>query len=87
VGTIFDVLNSLLTIYLIILVLRSLTTWVRLDPESNEVVRFLYLVTEPLLEPIRSVLPPTGMIDFSPLVAAIIVVALRLLLSILASSV
>ncbi len=38
-------------------------------------------LVEPLLTPIRSILPPTGMIDFSPLVLIIILQVLEFLLS------
>lgn len=84
---IFDVLNLLLTLYSIILILRVLISWMRLDPYTNPIARFLYTVTEPLLEPIRSVLPPTGMMDFSPMVALILIIALQQALSILAANV
>lgn len=84
-SALFNVVNFLLTVYVIILVLRSLTTWARLDPYNSELVRFLYAITEPVLEPIRSMLPPTGMIDFSPIVATILIIALQQVLSILAS--
>jgi len=85
VSTVFDVVNTLLTIYVFILILRVFMSWMRLDPYNNELVRFLYVITEPVLEPIRAVLPATGMIDFSPLVATILIIALQQVLSILAS--
>jgi YggT family protein len=54
---------------------RVLMSWV--DPRfSSTLGRFLYETTEPLLAPIRRVLPQTGFIDLSPLV-------LMLLLSVL----
>lgn len=84
-STVFDVVNTLLTIYVFILILRVFMSWMRLDPYNNELVRFLYVITEPVLEPIRAVLPATGMIDFSPLVATILIIALQQVLSILAS--
>ena len=84
VSALFNVLNSLLTVYFIILVLRSLVSWTRPDPNSD-LVRFLYAITEPVLEPIRAILPQTGMIDFSPLVATVLIIALQQVLSILAS--
>ena len=85
VSAIIEVINYLLTIYVIILVLRTLVSWVRLDPYNSDLVRILYAITEPVLEPIRAILPATGMIDFSPLVATILIIALQQLLSILAS--
>lgn len=84
-STIFSVVNLLLNIYAIILLLRIMTSWMRLDPYNNEFVRILYALTEPVLEPIRAVLPPAGMFDFSPLVATILIIALQQVLSILAS--
>ena len=34
---------------------------------------FLYQATEPILAPIRRVLPPTGGVDWSPLVAMLVI--------------
>jgi YggT family protein len=43
-------------------------------------MRFVYQATEPLLEPIRRVLPPQGGIDFSPMVLLFGLYILRILL-------
>jgi YggT family protein len=83
VATIFSLINILLNVYYLILVARVLLSWFRVDPYSP-LVRFLYTVTEPILEPIRAVLPQTGMIDFSPMVAMVLVFALQQVLRILA---
>ena len=46
---------------------RVLVSWV--DPMArNSVSRYVVAVTEPMLAPIRRVLPRTGMMDFSPLI-------------------
>jgi YggT family protein len=57
---------QLLLIALIVLVFaRVLISWV--DPRgSNQVSAFIFSMTEPLLAPIRRMLPQTGFIDFSP---------------------
>ncbi len=39
---------------------------------DTPVGRFLYETTEPILAPIRKVLPQTGMLDFSPMVAMLL---------------
>ncbi|MEN6464180.1 MAG: YggT family protein [Syntrophaceae bacterium] len=68
------VLDMVLTIYIWIIVIRALISWVNPDP-YNPVVQFLYRVTEPVLRPIRRWLPFRNIgIDFSPVVviAAII---------------
>ncbi len=59
-------LDYVLYIYMWIIIIRALISWVNPDP-WNPIVRFLYQVTEPVLRPIRRRLPATG-IDFSPLV-------------------
>ena len=50
---------------------RVLVSWV--DPQGrNDLSRMLISVTEPMLAPIRRLLPQTGMIDFSPLILLLI---------------
>ena len=46
---------------------RALLSWI--DPGMNSVPgKFLYKVTEPILGPVRSVIPGMGMFDFSPII-------------------
>ena len=47
---------------------RVILSWVRLDPH-NGIVRFIIEITEPILAPIRRVVPMFGMFDISPIVA------------------
>jgi len=58
---------------------RVLVSWVNPNP-YHPAVQILDQITEPILAPIRRYLPPTGMIDFSPLVAIVLLEAARLLL-------
>ncbi|MFQ5593275.1 MAG: YggT family protein [Anaerolineae bacterium] len=58
---------------------RVLVSWVNPNP-YHPAVQILHQITEPILAPIRRYLPPTGMIDFSPLVAIVLLEAARLLL-------
>ena len=50
---------------------RVLLSWFQVNPGSPiyPVVAILYQVTEPILAPIRRLLPRFGMMDFSPIVA------------------
>ena len=59
---------EILVLVLWLLVLgRVLVSWV--DPMGrNAVSRSIVMLTEPMLAPIRRLLPQTGMIDFSPLI-------------------
>ena len=75
-----NVINIGLTAYIWIIVIRALISWVSPDP-YNPLVRFLYRVTEPVLRPVRRILPIGGMgIDFSPFIVIIVIYVVRILL-------
>lgn len=65
------VLYGLLAIYTLLVFIRIVFSWVMFS-HSNRLMRFLVNVTEPLLGPLRRVIPPVGMFDISPIVAFII---------------
>ena len=62
-------------IYVIILIARAIFSWfpIRSDSPVVPIVRFLHAVTEPVLAPLRRVIPPIGMFDISFLVAFLII--------------
>jgi len=68
-----------LMIYMWIIVIRALISWVNPDP-YNPIVQFLYSATEPVLTKIRSKLPPTGGMDLSPIVALMLILFLQVFL-------
>ncbi len=70
------VLGMLLTLYSYIVIARVIMSWVNPNP-YNPLVQFVYKVTEPILAPIRSVLPPMGGMDLSPLVVFVAIWFLR----------
>ncbi len=55
---------------------RVLMSWV--SPGGNDPVsQFLIQITEPILRPIRQVLPKMGMFDFTPMIALIVLQIIR----------
>ena len=78
-SAIVEILIIFLEIYSFIILAKVLISWVRVDP-YHPIVQFLNAVTDPVLEPIKSVLPQTGMIDFSPIVAFLIIMVLQMIL-------
>ena len=50
---------------------RALLSWFVRDP-YNQVVRVLDQITEPILQPLRRIMPRTGMMDFTPMIAIIV---------------
>jgi len=62
-----NVVHLAITVYIWIIIIRALISWVNPDP-FNPVVRFLYRATEPVLRPIRRKLPTfQSGLDLSPL--------------------
>ncbi len=73
-------LANLIRIYYWLILARVILSWVIRDPE-NKLFAFLLDITEPVLAPIRKILPSMGL-DFSPIIAFFLLRLLsRLLLS------
>jgi YggT family protein len=67
-----------LFLYYWLIIIRALLSWVNPDP-FNPIVQFLHKATEPVLEPIRRMLPVQLQIglDISPIIAFLIIVFLQ----------
>ncbi len=74
-----NVLDVLLNIYMWVVIIAALVSWVNPDP-YNPIVRFLYGVTDPVLRPIRRRIGVFGGIDFSPLIVILGIYFIRLFL-------
>jgi len=72
------VLDITLTVLYWLILIRALISWVSPDP-FNPVVEFLYKATEPILYPIRRILPPGFKfgIDLSPLLAFMAIIFIK----------
>ena len=71
------VLDIVLVLYMWIIIIRALLSWVNPDP-YNPIVQFLYSITEPVLYRVRQLLPISGMgIDFSPIVVLLAIIFLQ----------
>ncbi|HVG39888.1 MAG TPA: YggT family protein [Pyrinomonadaceae bacterium] len=66
------ILYSALQIYSLLLFIRIVFSWGMVS-SVNPVMRFLMKATDPLLVPLRRIVPPLGMFDLSPLVAFMII--------------
>jgi len=71
-----NIIHSLLTIYIWVIIIAALLTWVRPDP-TNPIVQLLYRLTEPAYTFVRRYIPTVfNGIDLAPL---IIIVALQVI--------
>jgi len=81
-NAIVPVLASMLQLYGFVLLARALVSWIPNLGPDNPIVQLLYQITEPVLEPIRRLIPPLGgTIDISILVAYFAVTILAMLLN------
>lgn len=73
-----NVIDIVLTIFYWLILIRALVSWVSPDP-FNPVVLFLHKATEPILSPIRRILPLNFRfgIDISPIIAFLAIIFLK----------
>jgi YggT family protein len=65
------ILYGLISIYILLIFIRIIFSWGMVS-YSNRIMRFLVNTTEPLLGPLRRMIPPLGAMDISPIVAFLI---------------
>ncbi len=72
------ILDFILTMVNWLIIIRALISWVSPDP-YNPIVQFLYKTTDPILAPLRRLMPAYSLgIDISPIVALVFVWFLKL---------
>jgi YggT family protein len=83
----FGFISLLLTLYIYILVAAAVMSWLVafnvVNPRNqfvSMVGEFLYRITEPVLRPIRNVMPNLGGIDISPIIVIIIIWFIQLVI-------
>ena len=82
-GLILQSLVSFLNIYSILLIVRVLLSWFQTAEWAGQIISFLSPITDPYLNLFRSIIPPLGGIDFSAILAFLL---LNVVQSALASS-
>lgn len=71
-----SLLNTLLTLLWFAIFARAILSWFPVDP-NGPIVRALDSVTEPILEPLRRVVPRVGAIDITPMVAIVLIIVIQ----------
>ena len=70
------ILSTILTLYWYVILARVLMSWINPNP-NNPIVDAIYRLTEPVLAPIRKMLPSMGGFDLSPLIVFFILMFLQ----------
>jgi len=67
----FIFIKFLCEVLTLAIILRAIVSWFSPRP-TNMLANILYQVTEPILSPLRRIIPRAGMVDFTPLAAIIL---------------
>ncbi len=78
-GIVVTFVNLLYWAFWLLILARVIISFTRMDP-YHPLRRTVFDLTEPILGPIRRFLPPTGGLDFSPLIALLLLELARMLI-------
>ena len=67
-----DIISATVLVLTFAIIGRALLSWIPNLDYRNPAVEFLVTVTEPILAPIRAIMPRLGMFDFTPMIAIIL---------------
>jgi YggT family protein len=82
----FQILVYSIRLFQILIIVRIVLSYVVSPMSRNPLVEMVHTATDPILAPIRSVMPDTGMFDLSPMVAILVLQLIEYLLIGLANS-
>ena len=85
-----EILNVIINLVIVVLIVQVVISWLvsfELVSRRNQAVdtiwRFANVVTDPLLKPIRRIVPPVSGFDFSPMVLLLILYVIQRMLPVL----
>ena len=76
----FRFLELLCEVLTLLILVRVVISWVS-PGQTNTLTNILFQVTEPILGPLRRIIPRVGMLDLSPMVAIILLQVIATLLT------
>ena len=76
---IIQFVNILVPVLYVSILARVIVSWLPIGEDSpfSPVVRVIYQITEPMLGPIRRLIPGLGMFDLSPMIAIIVLMVIQ----------
>ena len=69
--------NTLVYVLYIAIFARVILSWLPIGGAENPLVAIVYQITEPILRPIRSVIPRLGIFDLTPMIAIVLLELIR----------
>lgn len=77
---ILEILLTLIRIFEFVLLARVLLSWFPNIDRRNPIIQLLYDITEPVLRPIRDLMPQGTMFDFSPIILFLVLQVISIIL-------
>ena len=77
--------SDLVQLLSLLIIVRAVLSWIPGLDSAHPVIRFIMRVTDPILEPIRRVIPPLGGFDLSPIIALLAQFVGKLVIQLLVS--
>ena len=71
-----DIVSTMLTVLWFAIFARAIVSWFPID-QDGPIVKVLDAITEPLLGPLRRVVPRVGLFDITPMVAILIIIIIQ----------
>ena len=65
------------TVLTLAILARVILSWLPMGGSNNILVAIIYQITEPILQPLRRVIPRLGIFDLTPMIAIFILVSIR----------
>ena len=66
------ILKAFIVVLIVAIFARTILSWFPTANRLNPLVALIYQVTEPVLQPLRKIIPRMGMFDFTPTIALLI---------------
>jgi YggT family protein len=66
-----QIINLIFNFFYILILARVIFSWIQVDPYHptwGPILRFVYQMTEPIMAPVRNVMPSMGGLDLSPII-------------------
>jgi YggT family protein len=84
IGALRDVVLIILNLYTYVIIAAVIASWLvgfgvinSYNQFARSVLRMLHALTEPVFGPIRRIVPPTGGLDLSPMIALLLIIFLQ----------
>lgn len=75
-----DLVFDAVQLLTLLIVVRAIFSWIPSVDYGHPAIRIIMRVTDPILEPIRRIMPPVGGFDLSPVIAIVLLQLVRVLL-------